>query len=308
MNLLLMPFANAPLVQYGFLSGELSSKLSFARASSAQCYDNEGISRIAAVDVARFDHDPANLKTRGLLIEPEKTNRVRNSNGASWAVVNTSITLNNATSPDGATNAFRVTDDGSTTYHTVSTNEGSEFVSGTAYTSSVYLKAGTQYIVQLRLHSAAFGANLYANFNLIAGTVTACSVGATALMVPIGNGWYRCGISAVATTSTYTVSLVAGGTSNNGSFVPDTTYAGTGLYYFAFGAQGEPGGISTHIPTSGGAATRAADRLSFTIPSGVTSLRYTFDDASTQDVSVSAGFYTVPTTLNRFWIKKISSE
>lgn len=64
---------------------------------------------------------------------------------------------------------------------------------------------------------------------------------------------------------------------------------------------------SAHMPTTGAQTTQSADACSFSIPPGVFSLRYTFDDESTQTVVVSPGFYTIPTDLNRSRIKRIVS-
>ena len=63
--------------------------------------------------------------------------------------------------------------------------------------------------------------------------------------------------------------------------------------------------MTSYIPTTTATVTRAADSAVFTIPSGIGHLTYTFDDASTQLVTVSAGSYTIPTTLNRPNIKSI---
>ena len=74
-----------------------------------------------------------------------------------------------------------------------------------------------------------------------------------------------------------------------------------------YGVQLETGLVATsYIPNTGtGVATRAADAATFTVPAGVGHLLYTFDDNSTQLVTVSAGSYTIPTTLNRSNIKSI---
>lgn len=73
-----------------------------------------------------------------------------------------------------------------------------------------------------------------------------------------------------------------------------------------YGAQLETGSkMTSYIPTTTTAVTRAADSAVFTIPAGVGHLTYTFDDNSTQSVTVSAGSYTIPTTLNRPNIKSI---
>lgn len=58
-------------------------------------------------------------------------------------------------------------------------------------------------------------------------------------------------------------------------------------------------GTSSPIRTTGTVATRAADAVSITLPTGAGHILYTFDDGSTQQVSVSPGAYTIPTNLNR---------
>jgi hypothetical protein len=75
-----------------------------------------------------------------------------------------------------------------------------------------------------------------------------------------------------------------------------------------FGAQVEAGSVATSyiVNTTAGTASRSADAAVFTIPYGVYSLTYTFDDNSTQVVSVSPGSYTIPTNLNRPNLKSIA--
>ena len=64
----------------------------FARNSSGTYRDAAGVLRSAASDVPRFDHRPAgdSWSPAGLLVEPERTNRVRNAaaSGATAGVAN----------------------------------------------------------------------------------------------------------------------------------------------------------------------------------------------------------------------------
>lgn len=65
--------------------------------------------------------------------------------------------------------------------------------------------------------------------------------------------------------------------------------------------------ISTLLPsspilTNGSSANRGADSLSLSLPTGTESVRYTFDDGSTQTVSAAPGVMAVPTNLPREWI------
>lgn len=59
--------------------GVLDPRITFTRASSAWYYDSTGTLVAAGNNVARFDYDPATLAPRGLLVEEQRTNNVRNS-------------------------------------------------------------------------------------------------------------------------------------------------------------------------------------------------------------------------------------
>jgi hypothetical protein len=66
--------------------------ITFTRASGATYFDANGVLQTAANDAPRFDHDPVTGASRGLLIEEQRTNSIRNSQGGG-AVVGTPGTL-----------------------------------------------------------------------------------------------------------------------------------------------------------------------------------------------------------------------
>jgi hypothetical protein len=91
--------------------------------------------------------------------------------------------------------------------------------------------------------------------------------------------------------------------------------------YFSLGLAGDLGTtqsadvlIAFAMMTLGSASigsyspgVRAVDAYSFIVPAGIHRLTYTFDDNTTQMVSVWPGMhYTIPTNLTRRWIKKIT--
>jgi len=55
---------------------------SFTRASTATYFDSTGTMQTAASGALRFDYDPSTLLAEGLLIEPSRTNSIRNGQGA----------------------------------------------------------------------------------------------------------------------------------------------------------------------------------------------------------------------------------
>lgn len=59
---------------------------SFSRPSAATYFDATGTMQTAASGVSRFDHDPATLAAKGLLIEESRSNQIRNSQAAGAVV------------------------------------------------------------------------------------------------------------------------------------------------------------------------------------------------------------------------------
>jgi len=63
--------------------------ITFTRGSDATYFDADGVLQTATNDTPRFDHDPADGASRGLLIEEARTNSLRNSQagGATTGVI-----------------------------------------------------------------------------------------------------------------------------------------------------------------------------------------------------------------------------
>lgn len=297
-------------VNYSFTSGSLPSGTTFTRGSSGTYFNSGGTLSTASTNAARFDYNPTTYAALGLLYEAQSTNNVKTSNMSGWiTTANASITLNSATSPDGTVDATLLTENTSSAAHGTSSQPSDyTYTSGTTYTASVYLLAGTATVAQMAFSGSAFPTSVYANFDLHNGVLGTVGGGATATITAVGNGWYRCTFTAAANASatTHTGDVYFTNNSTTASRLP--SYTGTSKTLYAYGYQLEVGSVPTSfIATTGSAATRATDALAFTIPSGVSTLQYTFDDNSTQNVSVSAGAYTVPTNLSRARIKTIQN-
>ena len=147
---------------------------------------------------------------------------------AAWAKLNTTITADVTTSPDGTSNADKLTETGTTGLHYAANTSNR---TGT-FTQSVYAKAAER-------TSVAFGLALNSSgvvFNLSNGTVTSTGVGwSNSTITPVGNGWYRCSATATLAASWIYIS-------------PNTanSYAGTaGSGIFIWGAQLETGSTAT---------------------------------------------------------------
>ena len=199
-----------------------------------------------------------------LLLEPQRTNLLTFSeqfDNAAWTKTRSTITANNAVSPDGYASADRITD---TTF-----TANSSFIErtigstiNTAYTYSCFVKAGTAPHVYIGIFDSI---NYTAIFNLSTGVNTFTTSGATSSITPYANGWYR--ISITRTVGTVTIYPYIGVCQLSNSI----TYNGTGAYTAQiWGAQFEAGAYATsYIPTLSASVTRVADAASKT---GISSL------------------------------------
>jgi len=206
-----------------------------------------------------IDYDPNTLAVKGLEIEEARTNVLIQSNGfatAPWGSAGHVTTGSAAaTSPDGTTNAWLLTHDGTAAQ---SLFQASTLGAGT-YTETFYAKRGNNDWVFIELYNPTDG-DMVAWFNLANGTV-GTQTKSTGAIQNIGGGWYRLSITVAPTVANS--SLVAPTTvSANGSF---TRVAASTVY--VFGGQVEAGAYATsYIPTAAASVTRAADVVQFIGP------------------------------------------
>jgi hypothetical protein len=171
-----------------------------------------------------------------------------------WNLIDSAITSNAVTAPDGYNGADKMYATGGSTRHI---NYGTLTASGTL-TFSVFAKAGEKNWLYLRLDNDTPEVNTW--FNLSTGTI-GTSQGGSPTITSYGNGWYRCSVS-YTTSGSETIYNVIGVANANGNQA--WTPSGTdGLYIW--GAQLEAGSYATsYIPTLGSSVTRLADAASKT--------------------------------------------
>ena len=247
----------------------------FTRASSGTFVGSNGLIQSAGNNVARFDHDPVTLASRGLLIEESRTNQSTYSGaiviGTGWGNVATTSIVDGL-GPDG-NNAYLVSETAISGIHTIANSGGTtaasatSVVTGITYTGSFFFKkkAGSIDWIQMSLGSAGFGTAQYANFNIGNGTVgnsAGLASGTSPRIEDYGNGWYRCSMSvtANATTSVTINTLVAFINNTNGT-TRTPSYAGnTSNQILAAMCQFEAGSFATsYIPTTTSSVVRSAD-------------------------------------------------
>jgi hypothetical protein len=134
-----------------------------------------------------------------------------------WAKIQCTITANTTTAPNGTLTADTFTGDGTNDLHYIRANQPINI--GTSYTWSVYAKKNTNDFIQV-FYGLGFTTQDFANFDLNNGVVGTIGTTATATITNVGNGWYRCSVTATATSSAtnFTISygLITSATSPRG--------------------------------------------------------------------------------------------
>ena len=189
-----------------------------------------------------------------LLLEPQRTNLILYSedfSNAYWTKLDSTISTNTTTSPDGTLTADKLIDDSDNTTHYV-TNIGN-FTIGTTYKLSIYAKASEKNWIAIGFNNQS---NSLAWFNLSSGTVGTVQSNISATSIEsVGNGWYRCSITCTITASNPYPSFIVANANNT------LAYAGDGVSgIFIWGSQMEDKTYATtYIPTTTATATRLAD-------------------------------------------------
>ncbi|TSP13961.1 phage head spike fiber domain-containing protein [Cupriavidus campinensis] len=228
---LLLDFVNGPK--------RLPGRVKFSRASTACYYDASGKLVMAEANEPRLDHDPATMARLGLLIEESRTNLLLQSSDLSQAVWNkTNCTVVPAAmlGPDGAMSGSRI-DRTAAGNHNIGQTITRTAPGGYTFTFSVWLMGGTMSgAVKLVIKDGADG-----------------NIGSSPdIALPAPGVWKRV---------FFTYKMPAGAANNVKFIVDPVNDAGSaGDYFYLFGAQGEQGTtMSSYIPTTAAAATRAAD-------------------------------------------------
>lgn len=239
----------------------LASVLGITSGAGKTYCDADGSLKTANANEARIDWRNGAAE---LLLEGSATNLCTYSTdptNAAWALIGTTKTAGQADLFGGTSAALISTTAVAAQAAIVPGSSVVSYVSGTTYTASCFLRAGTQSLVQLILPNPQFS-GVYVNFDLATGTVGTAS-GATGTISAHRNGFYRVSITAACTTTGTSYALgVAFVTSLSSSRFPTVTLSSD---FYIMGPQIEAGAVATsYIPTTGAAATRATDLCQLT--------------------------------------------
>ena len=233
------------------------SLIEFTRGSG-ECYTNSaGALTNAAVNEAVIDFDPVTLLSKGMPEFEQRTNlysRSQEFDSAPWANARASITPNVTTAPDNTATADKLVEDSTASSSHYHYANSVTYTAGQVYTKSLFLKAAERTAYTMAFPSAGFTIEQRVTFNLSAGTFNVDAGSVTAKIKPWINGWYRCIITATATTTVTTTDVL--GYLNNGSL----TYSGDGASgLYPWGAQLEAAANEgPYIPTGASQVTRSA--------------------------------------------------
>jgi len=232
-------------------SQRIDPSFSYSRNSVGTYVDKSGILRTAAINEPRFEYDFETSEFKGLLHEIESTNDLNYSGrvgwGGQWLVQGTTLSVsgNNAEAPDGFMSASRVT----STASGVSADRilaYPDLADNITRCFSIFVKSGTVSQFEIRAQSV----EALATIDIATKTVSSFNASSppeydSVDFVELANGWVR---------------VLYRGRLDTGLAL---LVRRAGTIYF-WGAQVENADFhSSYIATTGTAATREPDLLSF---------------------------------------------
>lgn len=201
----------------------------------------------------------------GYTAEAAATNLVTDSedfSAASWTASSTTgARVVDAIGPDGLTSATILIDNAATGTGAVNIQDNFTVSTSTSYVFSFFAKADQLGWAKLRIGLFTTPSGFpSAFFDLLGGKVGTVQTGYSGTgIIPCGNGWYRCWASFTTDVSDTSgeIKIYVAEADNDDTVDLDGTSS-----ILIYGAQFETGTYpSSYIKTSGGTATRAADRL-----------------------------------------------
>jgi len=141
---------------------------------------------------------------------------------AAWTKHQSTVTVNAAVAPNGTTTADKLIETATVGDHQL--NRAYTAVDNTTYTLSAYAKAGERTVFRLYLQNKA-GTYNFSDFDVVTGTIPLTS-GVVPAISAVGDGWYRCSVTANAGTGAFASPLAilsygtgTAGSGTNGLFV-----------------------------------------------------------------------------------------
>jgi hypothetical protein len=252
-SLLVTPNAEKAGKLYSIIPTNGNGDFSVTRATTATRTNASGLIESTPINEPRLDYSLGSCPN--ILLEPQRTNlalRSEEFDNATWVKTRVSVTANSTASPSGAVNADSLIEDTSTATHPMSVG----FTAlASPYTVTIYAKSNGRNWLNISFLSTA---NASAYFDLQNGVLGTIGAASTATITSVGNGWYRCSMTATTAAGGNTLAFYLASANNTLSYTGNGT---SGL--FLWGAQLESGAYATsYIPTTSASVTRNADVIS----------------------------------------------
>lgn len=275
---LLLDFANKKSLTDRISGNNL---ITFTRTSTGTYVGSDGLIKSAAVNEARFDHDPYTGESLGLLIEEQRGNlftQSTNSNHSSITGVSVLDNDSNIIAPNGTTTAtgYTPTSPSSFNEHIINWESGAKTATinhNTDYIFSYFVKPDPNTIAldmgpRVTNHFSNHQLYFQSTLGRVAGRVydrNSTAESTSAFAIPYPNNWWRVYARvSLSGASTYLFRTGVYLLFNDGGGGWTVTDSSIGRLWI-WGWQLEQGAFPTsYIPTSGSAVTRTADTASIT--------------------------------------------
>lgn len=275
-----------------------------------------GFAKTSTGSLTTFSSNAGRRTDLGIMFEPSETNLWLSNidqSTAQWSSPSLgTVTQDNATAPDGTLTADSFLESAVNGQHCPYPAAAISVSGSTNYTVSAYVKSTGGRNAYIQIANQSFSVASVAFFDLTNGVATVGTAlagggfsGQSAGIEAANSGWWRIWFTvnsgSASAFNPFIGPCTGTGPADSRIYTGDVT---KGLVQW--GNEIKLGTVpSTLIVTTSTSATRAADVITWTMPSGGTILTFTFDDNSTQTVSASPGAYTFPTNLNRKQIKYV---
>ena len=268
-SLIVTPNAYKASKLYSVIPNTVLGDMNIVRATTATRVNSAGLIESVAINVPRLDYTLGSCPS--ILVEPQSTNLFLYSeqlDNVNWVSLDTTITANATTSPDGNTTADKVIPSAVSSpkiiYQLFTT------IAFQAYTATVYFKSAEN--TQAYIRFGGVTGSPYIIYNLSTQAIVSTSGLTSNSITSMGNGWYKVSATVIVTFLTTAVTLMmipSTGYTIGAQNLPVFTGNGTNGG-FIWGAQFELGSSPTsYIPTTAATVTRNADVISKT---GISSL------------------------------------
>lgn len=223
-----------------------------SRASIGTYFGSDGLLQTATTDEARWNYNPLDLSIPPkLLLEDASENLAPYSSALTSWNNSSSVSASAVIAPDGSSDAEANTDPASSVVPNVSVDLPAAMVTVSAFVHT----SSTADWLRLRIETSASSSSAWLSMTTLSwgGYHSGFSGG---IFQAVGNGWYRISIQytpAPGNEGTRGLTSLAPVAANNGSTVD------TGKTVITWGTQLEEGQLSSYIPTTTAAVTRAAD-------------------------------------------------